>query len=76
MEASFQKLKSKVINHRNCKRFCSKSYQNEPVTEFSKQHLKKNTFEKFLEVCNKVLDNHASRKSKSLQDNDSPILSW
>ena len=44
MKASFQKLKSKVINHRNYKRFCSKSYQNEPVTEFSKQHLKKKHF--------------------------------
>ena len=75
MKASFQKLKSKVINHRNYKRFCSKSYQNEPVTEFSKQHLKKHFWE-FLEVCNKVLDNHASRKSKFVQDIDSPILSW
>ena len=44
MKAYFRKLKSKVINHRNCKRFCSESYQNEPVTEFSKQHLKKKYF--------------------------------
>ena len=61
MKFSFQKLKAKAINYRTYKRFCNESYQNELVAEFSKQTCEENSLEKFLEVGNKKLDNHAQR---------------
>ena len=64
MEASFRKLKPKVIHYGNYKRFCNESYWNELVAEFSKQNFEEKSLEKFLEVCNKVLDKHAPCKLK------------
>ena len=55
MKTSFWKLKPKVINYRNYKRFCNESYRNELVTEFSKPNFEKNSSEKFPDVWNKVL---------------------
>ena len=72
MKASFRKLKPKIINYRNYKRFCNKSYWNELVTEFSKLFFKESSLERFLEFCNKVLDKHAPGKSKFAQRNHSP----
>ena len=72
MKASFRKLKPKIINYRNYKRFCNKSYWNELVTEFSKLFFKESALERFLEFCNKVLDKHAPGKSKFAQRNHSP----
>ena len=57
-KASFRKLKPKVIHYRNYKRFCNESYRNELVSEFLKQNFEENSLEKFLEVCNKILDKH------------------
>ena len=74
MKASFRKLKPKVIHHRNYKRFCNESYRNELMAEFSKQHFEENSLEKFLEVCNKVLDKHVPRKSKFVRGNHSPFM--
>ena len=74
MKASFQKLKPKVIHYRNYKRFCNESYRNELVADFSKQNFEENSLEKFLEVCNKVLDKHAPRKSKFVRGNHSPFM--
>ena len=74
MEVSFRKLKPKVIHYRNYKRFCNKSYWNELVAEFSKQHFEEKSLEKFVEVCNKVLDKHAPRKLKFVPGNHSPFM--
>ena len=75
MKASFGKLKPKVINYRHYKHFCNESYRNELVTEFSKQNFEtKNSTEKFLELCNNVLDKHAPRKSKFVRGNHSSFM--
>ena len=74
MKASFRKLKPKVIHYRNYKRFCNESYRNELVAEFSKQNFEENSLEKFLEVCNEVLDQHLPRKLKFVQGNHSPFM--
>ena len=73
MKASFRKLKPKVTNYRNYKRFCNENYPNELVTQFSKQNFEENSLQKFLKVCNKVLDKHALRKLKFLWGNHSPF---
>ena len=39
------------------------------MTEPSKQIFEGNSLEKFLDVCNNVLDKHSPRKSKSVLDN-------
>ena len=78
MKASFRKLKSKVVHYRNYKRFCNEIYRNEQssigVTEFSKQNFEENSLEKFLEVCSKVLDKHAPRKSKLVRGSHSSFM--
>ena len=76
MKASFQKLKPKVIHYWNYKHFCNENYRNELVADFSKQNFEENSLEKFLEVCNKVLDKHAPRKSKFVRGNHSPFMNW
>ena len=67
MKASYRKLKPELINYGNYKSFCNESYQNELVTDFSRQKPKKQTkkkkkekisFEKIFEVCNKILSLH------------------
>ena len=78
MKASFRKLKSKLVHYRNYKRFCNEIYRNEQssigVAEFSKQNFEENSLEKFLEVCNKVLDKHAPRKSKLVRGSHSSFM--
>ena len=71
---TIRKLKTKVIHYRNYKRFCNESYRNELVAEFSKQNFEENSLEKFLEVCNEVLDQHLPRKLKFVQGNHSPFM--
>ena len=44
------------------------------VAEFSKQNFEENSLEKLLEVCNKVLDMHAPRKSKFVRGSHSPFM--
>ena len=54
MKTSSRKLKPKVIHYINNERFYNESFRNELVA----------VFEKFLDVCIKVSDKHAPRKSK------------
>ena len=44
------------------------------MTEFSEQNLEGNSLKMFLEVCNKVLDKHAPRKSKLVRGNHYPLM--
>ena len=44
------------------------------MTEPSKQIFEGNSLEKFLDVCNNVLDKHSPRKSKSVLDNHSSFM--
>ena len=44
------------------------------MTEFSKQNFEEKFLEKFLEVCNKVLDKHAPSKSKFVRGNHSSFM--
>lgn len=76
MKASYRKLKPEFINYGNYKRFYNESYQNELVTDFSRQKTKKKkiSFEKIFEVCNKILDKYALHKSRFGQGNHSPLM--
>ena len=44
------------------------------MAEFSKQNFEENSLEKFLEVCNEVLDQYLPRKLKFVQGNHSPFM--
>ena len=63
MKTSFRKLKPKAIHYRKYKRFCNESYRNKLIANFSKQNFEENSLEKFLEVCNKLFDKHATSDS-------------
>ena len=73
MKTSFWKLKPKVINYRNYKRFCNESYRNELVTEFSKPNFEKKLFRKVPWCLEQSISTHAPYKSKFVGDNH-PLL--
>ena len=44
------------------------------MAEFPKQNFEENSLKKFLEVCNKALDEHLPHKSKFVRGNHSPFM--
>ena len=59
MKASFQKLRQKVVHYRKCKNFCNQSFKDKLVSELSKENFGINSLERFIDICNNVLNKHA-----------------
>ena len=66
MKTSFENLKPRVINYRDYKSFENKLFREELLFELSNSALEEDTdgFEEFIEICQKILNHHASTKQK------------
>ena len=69
MKTFFEKLKPRVINYRDYKSFKNKLFREESLYELSNATLVENAdgFHKFIEICQKTLDQHAPNKLKFIR---------
>ena len=73
---TFEKLKPRVRNYRDYKHFNNERFRDDLMSEISTSHLEfdKNSFDKFFNMCQSTLDQHASRKQKYARGNHMPFM--
>ena len=63
IKISFQKLIPKVINYKNCNKFCNALFWEELAATFSEATLEEGSVGRLSEIFNVVLDRHGSCKN-------------
>ena len=73
---TFEKLKPRVRNYRDYKHFNNERFRDDLMSEISTSHLEfdKNSFDKFFNMCQSTLDQHAPRKQKYARGNHMPFM--
>ena len=76
MKASFQKLKPRMINERDHRRFQNDVFKEELLPEILNLNIGKNEegFSNFLDICKKNLNYHASCRQKHARGNHLPSI--
>ena len=73
---TFQKLKPRIINYRDCKSFNNVKYRNDLLREISNCYLKfnDNGFSGFFDICQTTFDQKEPRKKKYARGNHMPFI--
>ena len=76
MEASFQRLQSRIINYRDYRRFQNDAFREELLSEFLNVNIGENEegFSNFLEIGKKNVNYHAPCKQQYARGNHLPLI--
>ena len=75
LKMHFRKLPPKVINYRDFKNFDNERFMNSLQYTLAEEHIDySRNPDKFFEICQNVLNNHAPRKKKYIRGNNKPFM--
>ena len=76
MKTTYEKLKPKIVNHRDYKNFCNDTFRQILLEKLSTENINTNCsgFEKFLQICIDTLNIFALCKKKYSRRNKMPFM--